>query len=424
MAPPDPAPGRARPALLERLLDQLEAAPARIGSARAALAVVSPLGWTVMAVGVAAWVAGWQLGWRELMVLAACCLIVLLGGAVFVAGRAALRIDVELMPNRVVVGDPSTGNVRVANASGRRTLAVQVELPVRADASGPAGGVVFDVPSLAPGAYTDEAFVLPTHRRGVVAVGPARSVRSDPLGLFHREAASSPAYELVVHPRTVALAPFGSGLLRDLEGLTTKDLSVSDLAFHALREYAPGDDRRHVHWRSTARTGRLLVRQFQDTRRSTLCIVVDGRPEHWGDADEFELGMQVAGSVALRACRDELPATLVAAGQVARGVVPHVHLDALARAEVGERTPELPELIQRAMARSGDISFGLIVSGSTATPEQLQRAALRFPVDVRVIALRIEPGSAPGLRPGSRAVVAQIGALEELATLLATEVAA
>ena len=58
---------------------------------------------------------------------------------------------------------------------------------------------------------------------------------------------------------------------------------MSDLAFHALREYVPGDDLRHVHWRSSARAGELLVRQYHDTRRNHATVVVDADPAAYPD---------------------------------------------------------------------------------------------------------------------------------------------
>ena len=83
----------------------------------------------------------------------------------------------------------------------------------------------------------------------------------------------------------VPLDSLGAGLLRDLEGVATDAISQSDLAFHALREYVPGDDLRHVHWRSSAKAmgsggeNQLLVRQYLDTRRSHATIVVDDGAE-------------------------------------------------------------------------------------------------------------------------------------------------
>jgi uncharacterized protein (DUF58 family) len=379
---------------------------------------VSPLGRTVAAVGVIAWFAGWKLGWQELMVVAGACLVLLVATGLFMLGRAVVSVEVRLEPPRVVAGDSSAGQVTVTNTSQRRTLPCQIELPVGD------GTAVYDVGALALGASTEELFVIPTERRGVIQVGPATSVRGDPLGLFHREVASSAAHELIVHPHTVPLSSFGSGLLRDLEGVTTKDLSLSDLAFHALREYAPGDDKRHVHWRSSARAGRILVRQFLDTRRSTLCVVADGQPSGYSDVEQFELGLQIAGSIAMRACRDGLPGVVVAGNQAARGTLPHVLLDALSRAEMGPSIADLATLVSRAVSRQADIGVAVLVSGSERSVAEMQRAAARFSPSVQVVAIRILPGEPAGIQARGRATVVSLSELSDLSPLLRMEMTA
>lgn len=371
-----------------------------------------------MIVGVLSWIVGWWLGWLELMIVASACLFLVLVAGAFVIGRSTTRISLDLDPPRVTAGDPSAGQVNVTNSTARRSSPVHVEVPVGA------GVAVFDVLPLKSGESAEELFVVTTERRGVIPVGPATSVRGDPFGLFQRKASSSDALELLVHPHTVPLDPFGSGLLKDLEGLTTKDLTNSDLSFHALREYVPGDDRRHVHWRSSAKAGQLLVRQYLDTRRSTLCILVDAHESGYATPDEFELALEVAGSVALRACRDGLPAVLVAGTHAATGALPHPLLDALARAELSKRASELALYAARATAQGADISVAVMVSGSLRTPEDLDRAASRFPPDVRIIGIRIVPGETPYVTVTPRGVVARLGQLRELPGLLRRERAA
>lgn len=379
------------------------------------LAGVSLLGRVVILAGVGSWLAGWWFGWRELMVIAGGCFLISVLCALFIVRRSPVSIEIRMDPPRVVAGDSSFGQVTVKSASSRRTLPTRVELAVGDSLA------EFNVDSLEPGFAAEELFVVPTDRRGVIGIGPATAVRGDPLGLFSRQMASSPRCELIVHPVTVALEPFGSGLLRDLEGLTTAQLSPSDLAFHALREYVPGDDRRHIHWRSTARTGRLQVRQFQDTRRSTLCAVVDAQPDAYADEEEFEVAMQIAGSVARRACADGLAAVVAAGDQAGSGVVPHALLDPLARARLSAAVPDLASLVERAVSRGADISVAVLVSGSRASDAGVQRAASRFPIDVSVLGLKVVPDEPMRLRGRGRAVIAQLPELRDLPSLVGSE---
>ena len=128
--------------------------------------------------------------------------------------------------------------------------------------------------------------------------------RGDPLGLIRWDEQWSGTTELLVLPRMVAVDSLGGGTIRDQEGTPSDEVSLSDLAFHALREYVPGDDLRHVHWRSSAKTDTLQVRQYHDTRRSHTTVVVDDDETSYADPEDFETAVSVAASVAARADRD------------------------------------------------------------------------------------------------------------------------
>ena len=244
-------------------------------------------------------------------------------------GRVHVDIHSEVDPRRVTVGDPATGRIVVRNLARTPLLPLLVELPVGVTAAR------FVMPPMRAGAEHEELFVVPTHRRGVIAVGPARTVRGDPLGVLRRTVEFSQVQELFVHPRTSHLESLGAGLLRDLEGTITEDHSMSDLAFHALREYQPGDDRRYIHWRSSAKAGRLLVRQFLDTRRSHVTVLVDTDPRSYTGGEDIldewtgehteplvaahsapeipdlETAISVGASIVLRVMRDEQDTTIV-----------------------------------------------------------------------------------------------------------------
>ena len=98
------------------------------------------------------------------------------------------------------------------------------------------------------------------HLQELLAANP--SVIEEGLLLVRREHALADDHDLYVHPRTVVLPSFAAGWVRDLEGQTTNDLSNSDVAFHTLREYSPGDDPRYLDWRLYARSDRYYVKKW------------------------------------------------------------------------------------------------------------------------------------------------------------------
>jgi uncharacterized protein (DUF58 family) len=374
----------------------------------------------VVAVGaVLFWLLGVRLGWVELFMTATLLALLLVLAALFTLGRASLGVHVEVERDRVFAGTRVGGDVIVTNLGRRRLLPLRVELPVGR------GSAPFDVPSLAAGAQWDAPFVVPTQRRAVVPLGPATSVRGDPLGLLRRTASVADRHELFVHPPIVPLGPLGAGLLRDLEGRTTRDLSSSDLAFHALREYVPGDDRRHVHWRSSARASALsgsdtlLVRQFLDTRRSRLTVVVDGAPGSYTDADDFETAMSVAASLGVRALNEELDLTVVAADVAITPTRAQQLLDRLAAAEQSEHGLDIGSLAQRAAVAAGDTSVAVLVTGNVIGFAQLRAAAVCFGPDVSLLAVRIEPEAPAALMPSRDMSVLVLPDLASLPLLFA-----
>ncbi len=265
--------------------------------------------------------------------------------------------------------------------------------------------------------------MLPTQRRGVIPVGPATSVKGDPLGLMRRSVPWTEPVPLFVHPRTVALGHLGAGYMRDLEGQTTADLSPSDIAFHALRDYEFGDDRRFVHWLTTARVGRLMVRQFTDTRRAHLAVVLDGSPAAYRhpDAivcDEFELAVSIAGSLGVRAITDQQDVSMNASGrQIVCSSGPSM-LDGLAAIELGRRRRSLADQAERLGRSASGVSLAVIITGSQASIHDLRGASLRFSVDVRTIIIKVDPGGDTGFRPLGSATLLTVSSLDDVAHLL------
>jgi len=372
---------------------------------------VSPLGWTVLAVGLVSWWLTARYAWVELGMVAVACLVLVLACLALAVGRARVRIRVDVEPTRVTVGDPATGRIEVTNTSRRGLLPLLVELPVGDTAAR------FALPSLGAGRAHEELFVVPTRRRGVVPVGPATTVHGDPLGLVRRTVAWTERTELFVHPFTVALESLGAGLLRDLEGTVTPDLSMSDLAFHALREYQPGDDRRYIHWRSSAKHDRLLVRQFLDTRRSHLAVVVDTSPDVYaGDADDVELAISCAASLAVRSILDEQDTTVVCNGQQASRTTAPLTLDALARAEVGP--VDVFGSAGQAAALAPDASVAVLVTGGRRPFIQLQRTLGQFEPEVIKVAIVVDDDQQVGVHRVGDLVLLHVRELPDLRRVL------
>jgi uncharacterized protein (DUF58 family) len=401
-----------------RRLDPLRARLAPVGEAVAAgherlrpvLNSISPFAWLVFGAAIACWVLGWQFGWTELMLGAAACLVLLVLSTVFLIGRAQLAVSIALDPQRVVVGNPAAGQIAVRNVSDQRLLPIRLELPVGAAVA------TFDLPSLGGGAETDTLFVVPTNKRAVIPVGPATSVRGDPLGLLRRAVPWTGVVELFVHPKIVSLDNLGSGFLRDLEGQTTQDISMSDLAFHTLRDYIPGDDRRYVHWRSTARTGKLLVRQFTDTRRSHISVIIDAQRRAYLDEDDFELAISVGGSIAVRAIRDDQDTALLVGAHGALDATAQHALDTLSRA--GLSGEDLNVLAAKAFRSVPQTSIAFMVTGPSVSYVDLRRAAGNFPLETRVIALQVRSDAKAGVRSSGGLTVAELSALKELPAIL------
>lgn len=356
------------------------------------LRVITPLGWSIAIVGVACAGIGGRLGWGEMLAVAAGSAVVLVAAIPFVIGRPTFAARTELASSRVVVGERAVGRVVVRNEGRRPSPPVRIELPVgRARAS-------FRLPRLAVGEESDELFTIPTQRRAVLTLGPITSVRADPLPVIERSVDWSEPSELYVHPRTVSLTSETTGFLRDLEGLPTRDLADDDMSFHALREYAPGDDLRNVHWRSTARTQKLMIRQFEQTRRSQLVIALSTRAEHYADADEFELAVSVAASVGLAALRSDKALTVVTSTErFAARTAMHL-LDRASGVEPGPDAAGLEAIGRTISSDAPGASVVVVVTGSRTDASEVRRLGAHVPSAARTSCVRAATAEAVARR--------------------------
>lgn len=375
--------------------------------------VVTPAGWVVLGLGVVALVLGLVFGWQEFIYLGMVLLVALVAATFFLVGRSSYGVLIELNPRRVVVGDRAMGRMVVSNTGARRLPPTRMELPVGR------GVAEFQLPAMTPKQEQEELFQVPTNRRAVIVAGPAESIRGDQLGLLRRAVRWAEPVDLFVHPRTVRLASSAAGLVRDLEGQVSNKITNNDLAFHALRPYVPGDDRRYVHWRTSARIGQLMVRQFQETRRSQIIVVLPTSPQLFANEDEFELAVSAAASIAAQIIRDGTQLDVVSERGGWRTRTVTSMLDSSCRLEFGETGgfTSLREFVRERTRRLPAPSVVVTVGGSKLSPGDIRTVQTLFGADTTHLGVVAELGAQPRMGAVGGMQMVTLGRLEDLPSL-------
>ena len=192
------------------------------------------------------------------------------------------------------------------------------------------------------------------YRRGRYQLGPLTLRSGDPLGIFELERTLPQTSTILVYPATVDVHGFrlpegqipGGEATRQRTHYLTTNVST-------VRDYAPGDSFNRIHWRSTARTGRLIVKEFELDPTSDIWIMLD-LDSKWHLAQPWQPPDEYARPALLwqdRATRVELlPATIeyavTAAASLARrylderravGVIAYTSHREIIQADQGER---------------------------------------------------------------------------------------
>lgn len=388
---------------------RVQALPGYEGVARW-LGALTPVGWAVIAAMLAGTVAALAFGWLEGFIVAVMGLVALVVAVVSVASPSPLSVSLRMKNDRIVAGQVAVGRVRVVNESGRRSGSTLVEVTIGR------GSGEFLVPPISGNGTWNESFSVMTKRRGVINVGPARTVRMDGLGLLRRVRSWDDPILVHVHPPTVRFSFDATGMQMDVEGVASEKLTSSDVSFHALRDYEPGDDRRAVHWPSTARFGRLIVRQFEETHRSHHMVLLDTRVDAW-DRRSFETAVSVAASLALAGSGEARTVSMHTADEWIPTGSPMAMLDALSEMETSTRS-EFAGIVRRCIMERGGISVLSIVVGAGVDDEEAARLANIAPVDVIVSVIRVVPGRARRRRKITRGVIIDCPSLEDLPMLV------
>lgn len=155
---------------------------------------------------------------------------------------------------------------------------------------------------LNPGESHDIHYTLQCSKRGVYSLGPTRLQTGDALGLLRPESREAAPDRLIVYPRVVALAGLGLPTRSPLATLPAPLPLFEDPArVIGVREYAPGDSLRRIHWTASASAGTLLVKHYQPAIARETLICLDLGYEGYGIRGRFdaiELAIIAAASIA------------------------------------------------------------------------------------------------------------------------------
>lgn len=330
--------------------------------------------------------AGWLWGYPEFATLGAAAALACLAAGSVIAAKPRLEVERSVMPDRISVGDDATVQLDVRNTGRWRSVNARA-----VDAYGGPGletrRVAVPLARLRPGKSARASYAIRAERRGVVDAGPLGIGKRDLLGLAATAGNFGGTARLWVHPRLHQLGRTPDGLARSLEGTADK-VEQGSLTFHALREYVIGDELRHVHWRTSARIGKLMVKEHLDTSLPTVAIAIDDRPDSWPQAEPFEAACEAAYSVLTACFRAEYHAALVpASGAVVSGAGRDSYGDLLA-----ELTPNASDSLGAYVSRLAAARHGDTLVWITGVEPPTDRLAVLKRAYPTVIAVHLAPG--------------------------------
>lgn len=255
-------------------------------------------------------------------------------------------------PRGVTAGQPFRIGYRVRNGK-RRLPSMAVEIREGDLPAAPAGAAPRRSAWLSSLGAGDATSLRSEHvigRRGVYPLTELTLATGFPFGLFRKERDLDMPGTIVVWPRTdrtvrEARTP---GRPRQRGGVVAGGAAGARGEFRGLHDYRPGDDPRDVHWRSTARLGTPVVREYERERAETLWICVDLARRGAPDEDAEEEALEIAASLAHATIERGQPVALVTpdvlVDEGTGGAQLERILDALARAtfRAGAHAPRPP----------------------------------------------------------------------------------
>jgi uncharacterized protein (DUF58 family) len=215
-------------------------------------------------------------------------------------GRHDLKVKRRVTPGRVAASQPVTSEIRITNEGKGSAPLLLLEDRLPPALSGSARLALHGVE---PGGTRSTSVTLRPARRGSYEVGPLQISFVDPFGLARVRWRALGTSSFLVHPSVEPLSPpRDQGERRSPASAARRQpTGVQGEDFYTLREYVEGDDLRRIHWASTAKRNRYMIRQEETPWHTRATIVLDDRAgahEGFGHTSSFGRAVEAAASLA------------------------------------------------------------------------------------------------------------------------------
>ncbi len=201
--------------------------------------------------------------------------------------KPALDSPFEILPEQLLRNGPLPAPIFEGDSAD-----IELRLATKGSARGPAllSGLVGSVPvraatGVVPREGWKERRTIGPLQRGPIVAQAWVLETSDPLGFFRFRRNGADGEVALVLPRFMSLT--SQPQARELEASVSAPRAGSGMELFGVREYRSGDPLRRIHWRSSARLGELVVREYEPPGQQTVGIFCDPNPPTREAADQI-----------------------------------------------------------------------------------------------------------------------------------------
>ena len=331
-------------------------------------------GWAALGASLALillWVA---FGEQLLLAVGVFLTLAVIFGAIYVR-RGVPRVAARRTINPVQLYDGDRAVVELELSTSRRVAQIVAEDTVHG-----LGAARFVADRVDPDRPVVARYEVLSRPRGVYRVGPVSVVVRDPLAMAEAGGLAGRVDRLVVYPAIEDL--YGLPIVRGQDPtVNTARSSFSPTGgddFFTLREYQQGDDLRRVHWPSSAKRDKLMIRQLKMPWQSRALVLLNPRAESYPSGELFEHAVRAAASATRHLFSNGFSPTLWTGEgpgtTVSSGSAYSVAMEALAVVSTREMV-SLPAMVGR-LLRGGLAGGALILV--TGEPDEDDLAAYRM----------------------------------------------